>query len=234
MNSNRIERNLYAIILVFVFLTSCRQKNTRYDTFVPPDFKIHGIDVSRYQGKINWGKVAEQKKVEFAFIKASEGTGYPDPLFESNWNNIKTYKIKRGAYHFFRPYSSGSKQAKLYLSQVNFQDGDLLPVLDIELKPKRNLSAWYAELDAWLSTVEKETGKKPMIYASRKFYQDFLAERYKEHPVWIADYNRRKNPMSSKWHFWQHTENAKIDGINGKVDHNVFNGTIQDLQSLCF
>ncbi|HEY0897883.1 MAG TPA: GH25 family lysozyme [Sphingobacteriaceae bacterium] len=199
----------------------------------PEGFELHGIDVSRYQQHIDWEQVQDQDLISFAFIKATEGDHLEDSYFSRNWEETRSRGIKRGAYHFFRPEISGREQALLYLSVVDFEEGDFIPVLDIEVLPKGSRADWYQEIDTWLEVVEKETGKKAIIYSSRFFYTDYLEKRYSEHPRWIANYKRSDLPME-EWHFWQHTETAKIKGIIGSVDHNVFNGTQNELEQLCF
>lgn len=199
----------------------------------PEGYELHGIDVSHYQQHIDWSIVNEQNLISFAIIKATEGNHFTDHYFNRNWKETKRNGIKRGAYHFFRPEVSGKEQAELYLSVVDFEEGDFAPVLDIEIVPEKGRDQWYKDIDAWLQTVEKETGKKPIIYSGRSFYTDFLQKRYSEYPIWIANYKRKDLPME-EWHLWQHTETAKMRGISGPVDHNVFNGTEADLAALCF
>lgn len=203
------------------------------ETNAPAGFELHGIDVSRYQQHIDWEEVRSQNLVSFAFIKATEGDHLEDSYFARNWEQTKIHGIKRGAYHFFRPEVSGREQALLYLSVVDFEKGDFIPVLDVEVLPKGSREEWYKEIDTWLQIVEEETGRKPLIYSSRFFYIDYLEKRYSEHPIWIANYKRSDLPMKD-WHFWQHTETAKLRGIIGSVDHNVFNGTQKELEELCF
>jgi len=225
---------LILICLAIVFNSSCKRKASEKFPVIPPGYQVHGIDVSHHQNHINWEKVSKQKNIKFAFMKATEGISLLDRKFETNWKESKSNAIKRGAYHFFRPQFSGYEQAKFYLSVVDFESGDLYPVLDIEVEPNTSIALFYKEIDAWLNTVELATGKKPILYASRKFYTSYLEERYPKHHLWVANYKTLKNPLKGKWKFWQHTEEAKIFGISGRVDHNVFNGSENDLLDLSF
>lgn len=224
------------LIASYVLLSSgCKRKKTyKKSPVIPSGYQVHGIDVSHHQNNIDWEKVGKHKNIRFAFMKATEGLSLSDRKFKINWKSCKTNGIKRGAYHFFRPNISGVKQAKFYLSVVNFQSGDLYPVLDLEIEPKKSLNLFYKEIDAWLNTVELATGKKPILYANRKYYTSYLAERYPKHHLWIANYKTKKNPLNGKWKFWQHTEEARISGVKGNVDHNVFNGSDKELLQLCF
>ena len=234
-----IPKQSIAIILILICFSilsnsSCKRKASDKNPVIPPGYQVHGIDVSHYQNRIDWEIVSKQKNIKFAFMKATEGISLIDRKFKTNWKGSKSNKIKRGAYHFFRPQFSGYEQAKFYLSVVNFESGDLYPVLDLEVKPKTSLALFYKEIDAWLNTVELATGKKPILYASRKFYTSYLEKRYPEHHLWVANYKTIRNPLKGKWKFWQHTEEAKISGISGRVDHNVFNGSENDLLAMSF
>lgn len=200
----------------------------------PPGYDIHGIDVSKYQALINWEKVAEDGNIKFAFIKATEGEKLKDFTFKRNWKQCKKYGIKRGAYHFFRPEIRGKLQAENFLSVVDFEKGDLLPVLDIEVEPTGSRAIWYNNIDEWLKIVEKRTGRKPIIYSSRQFHSDFLQKRYSKYPLWVANYYRKSLNPDLKWKIWQHSDKARVEGIIGPVDHNVFNGDESELGSISF
>ena len=234
-----VPKQKIAIILILICFSivlnsSCRRKVSDKNPVIPPGYQVHGIDVSHHQNHIDWEIVSKQKTIKFAFMKATEGISLLDRKFETNWKSSKSNAIKRGAYHFFRPQFSGYEQAKFYLSVVNFESGDLYPVLDLEVEPNTSIALFYKEIDAWLNTVELATGKKPILYASRKFYTSYLEKRCPEHHLWVANYKTIKNPLKGKWKFWQHTEEAKISGISGRVDHNVFYGSENDLLDLSF
>jgi len=204
------------------------------DTRPPEGFPIHGIDVSIYQLWIDWETVSEQNLIKFAFIKATEGEDLVDKAFKRNWRKTKQHGIKRGAYHFFRQEKGGRVQALNYLSTVDFEKGDLAPVLDIEVFNGASKEKWYRDIDTWLRIVEEKTGKRPIIYSGVAFYRLHLESRYKNYPLWVANYNRKKLRSGLKWHFWQHTDRAKIKGIAGPVDHNVFNGPESEMNELSF
>lgn len=211
----------------------------RYDKFgirIPRKYVVHGIDVSSYQQKINWKKVDSVNyngiKISFAFIKASEGVTLVDPYFQRNWRESKDAGIIRGAYHYFKPKKSGIWQARFYLQTVNVEAGDLPPVVDIEESAGLSENELIPNIQDFLNEVESKTKTKPIIYTGYQFYKDHLRGRFDEYPIWIAHYYQPKLATNLKWNFWQHADNAHIDGIKGKVDMNVFNGEEEDLSKL--
>lgn len=200
-----------------------------YNIKIPKKHSIHGIDVSYYQGKIDWPKVKAMEedgvRVKFAIIKATEGVMLVDPYFQRNWREAAKTGIVCSAYHFFRPKKSGDWQARFFLQTVNFEKGDLPPVVDIEELNGVSPANMRKELKAFLSHVERKTGVKPIIYSGLSFYKDYLDGYFEEYPMWVAHYYQPQLKLeSSKWIFWQHSDKARINGINHAVDFNAFNG----------
>ncbi|WP_443938673.1 glycoside hydrolase family 25 protein [Pedobacter sp. MW01-1-1] len=203
-----------------------------YESFnirIPKNFTIHGIDVSYYQGKIDWPKVKAMNEddvsIRFAFIKASEGLMLVDPYFQRNWREAAKVGITSGAYHFFRPRKNGKAQAKFFLQVVNIEKGDLPPVVDIESLDGVSPKAMREELSDFLNYVEMRTKVRPIIYSGMKFYQDNLEGFFDDYPLWVAHYYKAKLSLDkSRWKFWQHSDKAKINGINHVVDFNAFSG----------
>ena len=196
---------------------------------IPKGHVIHGIDVSYYQGKIDWNQVKAMKEddvqIRFAFIKATEGMFKVDPYFQRNWREAPKAGIVSGAYHYFRPKKSGEWQAKFFLQTVNFDAGDLPPVVDIEELDGVSPEAMRLELQVFLSHIEKKTKVKPIIYTGLSFYKDYLKGYFDEYPLWVAHYHQPKLKVASgDWDFWQHSDKAKISGIDHVVDFNAFNG----------
>lgn len=152
-------------------------------------YDILGIDVSHYQGEIDWATMANQN-IDFAFIKATEGSTYVDDYFESNWDNAKKTSIKIGAYHFFSFQTSGKRQAKHYIDTVGYQSGTLFPVVDVELYGKYRKSPVekeyvIQELSDYLYELEMYYGVKPIIYTTMKTYQLYFSNELLEYPLWI-------------------------------------------------
>lgn len=209
-----------------------------YNIRIPKDYSIHGIDVSYYQGKIDWQKVKEmdedEVKIGFAFIKATEGIMLVDRCFQRNWREAPKAGIICGAYHFFRPKKSGRWQAKFFLQTVDVERGDLPPVVDVEELNGVSPAKMRSELKEYVDYIEKKTGVKPIIYTGLSFYKDYLHGYFEDYPLWIAHYYKPKLKFKekTKWHFWQHSDKAKVNGISYIVDFNVFNGDSTAFKSL--
>lgn len=204
---------------------------------IPSGYDIHGIDVSRYQSVVNWKEVRNMDdngiKIGFAFIKATEGTSIVDEQFRRNWIQAEEQNIPKGAYHFFVPGRNAQRQANNFIQIVNLKEGDLPPVIDVEKSGKISVTELQKEVKAWLDAVENHYGVKPIIYTNIDFYQRYFQTGFEEYPLWIAHYLQPDKPrIETKWNFWQHNENGRVDGINGPVDFNVFNGDSTDFNEL--
>jgi len=221
------QRSFVALILASFLLViiSCTHDADQY--------RIHGIDVSHYQKIIDWETVAKQEKVHFAFIKATESVDYQDSIFKKNWKEAKQAGLIRGAYHFFRPTVSVEWQIKNFTEQVQLEKGDLPPVLDIEDFGHVTMPVLIERVRIWLLFIEAHYKVRPIIYASLNVYQRSLQGAFPDYPVWIARYNRRHPPLNTDWLFWQYSDQTTINGIVGKVDKNVFVGSLSELKALC-
>ncbi len=220
----------YFLILTFitVFFVGCNPITERLNNFA-----VHGVDVSHYQSTINWDKVSEDK-INFAFVKATEGHEFSDSLFCYNWQELKRTSIKRGAYHFFRPTLSPKIQARNFLNQVELEKGDLPPVLDVEVLDGVSPKVLIEKMQIWLNMVEYTYNVQPIIYTNLKFYHQHLAGHFDDYAIWMARYNTEAPYLTGdkQWLFWQYGNRGKIEGIEGFVDLNVFHGTLQELDAL--
>ncbi len=198
------------------------------------DGKVVGIDVSEYQGKIRWSYVdtiEEKYPLKYVLIRATVGKDRPDRQFKRNWLGAKENKMIRGAYHYYRPNENSLEQAELFIKNVTLKKGDLPPVLDIEKLPKeQSIERLKIGLRRWLKAVEKHYGVRPIIYSGEKYYDDFLKEEFSDYLFWIANYNFYREEIQDDWLFWQFTEKATVPGIDTKVDVNIYNGDLQQLQ----
>lgn len=215
--------------------TSSNSKNSRavYDIHIYQVLSTHkdymfGFDVSEYQKKIDWenlGKVEDTFSLDFVFIRATAGKNKKDKQFKRNWSNAKKKGIIRGAYHYYRPNENSLKQAANFIKNVSLEAGDLPPVLDIEKLPKnQSLDSLKVGLKRWLDKVESHYKIKPIIYTGESYYNDFLKKEFSDYPFWIANYNFWRKKPESHWLLWQFTEKARLEGVEGTVDVNLFNG----------
>ncbi len=196
--------------------------------------KAIGIDLSEYQGIIDWSLVKTIEgdyPIEFVFIRATAGNDREDFQFNDNWKAARMRKLIRGAYHYYRPNENSLEQAKLFIKTVHLQKGDLPPVLDIERLPKdQSLDSLKIGLRRWLKAVEAHYKVKPIIYTGEKYYDDFLKKDFSDYLFWIANYNFYREKIDEDWLFWQFTEKASVSGIKGNVDVNIFNGDVEQLR----
>jgi len=194
---------------------------------VPGEYSITGIDVSRYQGKIDWKKVKKMRsgkyRVSFVFAKATEGLTLEDSYFDRNREHCKKHEIPFGAYHYFIPGQSAVKQADFFASRYKPKPGDLPPVADIESSGGFAAKDVRTFLKTFLQRVEERTGVRPIIYSYHSFYRDYLSTGFGEYTFWVAHYGPGK-PHDQPWTFWQFSEKSTVSGINHKVDLNVFKG----------
>ncbi|MDQ2769978.1 MAG: glycoside hydrolase family 25 protein [Bacteroidota bacterium] len=195
-------------------------------------YSVHGIDVSAYQGRIDWPEVA-RNRVRFAFIKASEGSSLRDPRFARNWQSARAAGVLCGAYHYFQPNRDGAQQARLFIDTVPLAPGDLPPVLDVEAPSFHDVAMMRREIAVWLKLVETHYGVRPILYSNHSFYQRHLAGHFDDYPLWLAHYEVAHPKLArSKWIIWQHSDEAYVPGIRGVVDFNVFQGTLDQLEAL--
>lgn len=236
-----------AFIVLYVFLfyhffvgpTGFRWRALYGDAEYPEGYKIHGIDISHYQGKIDWEQLKNAMikgcPVRFVIIKSTEGSSRLDENFRENFNQARDFGFIRGVYHFWSNKSTAREQAYYFLDQVHLTDGDLPPVLDIEHKPAdKSVEDFQRDVLTWLHIVEDKYHAKPIIYTYYKFKEQYLsAPVFDDYPYWIAHYYVDKVQYKGKWKFWQHTDVGKLPGIKGYVDFNIYNGSYYELKQLC-
>lgn len=236
-----------AVIVLYVFLfyhffvgpTGFRWRALYGDAEYPEGYEIHGIDISHYQGKIDWEQLKNAMikgcPVRFVIIKSTEGSSRLDENFRENFNQARDFGFIRGVYHFWSNKSTAREQAYYFLDQVHLTDGDLPPVLDIEHKPAdKSVEDFQRDVLTWLHIVEDKYHVKPIIYTYYKFKEQYLsAPVFEDYPYWIAHYYVDKVQYKGKWKFWQHTDVGKLPGIKGYVDFNIYNGSYYELKQLC-
>lgn len=222
----------FSFYLGYLWWQSRQLQFVRYPEFgipIPSEYEIHGIDVSRYQQRISWDMVKNMNvhdiKLQFAFIKATEGIANIDPFFKRNWKKSRQAEVTRGAYHFFISTKDGRLQAQNFIRNVKLESGDLPPVIDIENIYTAKPEQLRIELKEWLDVIENYYHVRPIIYTYLDFYDKNLKGYFDDYPLWVAHYLQPHQPRISRdWTFWQHSEAGRVNGITSRVDFNVFNG----------
>lgn len=203
----------------------------------PEQWEVFGVDVSSYQGVVDWHTLARQG-VDFAFIKATEGSLLQDKQFTVNWTGAAEAGVRSGAYHFLSYDSPGETQADNFISLVPVTEGALPPVVDIEFygeyldnpPPKAQVQAI---LDPLLEKLEAHYGVKPILYVTYRSYYSYLTDaKYASYPVWCS--SPTVFPLVPGWDFWQYSHSARLEGYQGAqplIDLNVFRGSREEFEA---
>jgi lysozyme len=188
-----------------------------------------GIDVSVYQGTIDWNKV-KADGVEFAYIRVSDGTGSHDSKFATNWSGARAAGVLRGVYQFFREDEDPIAQADLLLDAMGALDpDDLPPAIDVESTDGASGATIVANVKAWMDRIEAGTGRRPIIYTGRPFWDGNTggSTAVNDHTLWIPNWGVTCPSISAawaNWGFWQYSSTGTVSGISGAVDRDRFNG----------
>ena len=214
--------------------------------------RIYGIDIARYQhgrGRrpvpILWDKLritsigkkgshnvrgTADYPVSFVYIKSTEGTSVRNKFYVNDYAQARKHGIRAGAYHFFSVKSSGAAQAKHFIQNTLFREGDLPPVLDIEptdaqIRYMGGPEAMFSHIRTWLRDVERRAKVKPILYVNQMFVNKYLSAQpdlKRDYRIWIARYSEYKPDL--RLTYWQLCPDGRVAGIQGDVDINVFNG----------
>lgn len=206
---------------------------------------VPGIDVSYWQSGIDWPKVRATGQ-RFAFIKATEGETYTDPTFEEHWTGAKTSGLLRGAYCLFHPQQDAKKQADRFTGalQALNDNGEMPPIIDLEVADGVAKDKIISKAKDWLDQVEQTIGRRPIIYSGVAFLEINFSELgggppdwTKNYPFWLGwfpnQYTPGMIPLMPRgwftWKFWQYSDKGSVNGINTKVNLDLFNGTLEEL-----
>jgi len=200
------------------------------------EYPVQGIDVSNHQKEIDWAKL-DKTRIRFALIKATEGGDFKDKSFQRNWEKAKSEGIITGAYHFFTFCKSGEEQAQNFIETVPIDYVSLPPAIDLEYSGNCKLTKTKEELlydiETFIRLIEEHYQKKVIIYVIDNFYNDFLVGKFPDNHYWLRGiYGKPEFENHPEWTFWQHSNRGRIEGIEGFVDLNVFNGSEADFNNL--
>ena len=179
--------------------------------------------------------------------KATEGTGYSDPTFATNYEGMLDAGMIRGAYHFAQPESDAATQAQFFVSTVRSAGGfngtnTMQLVLDLEDSNGLGTSAVWSWVQEFVSSIKSLTGRPPIIYTGYYFWRDNVGNPTDnlDCPLWIAAYSSSPSIpdawSSIGWAFWQYNDNGAIPGISGDVDVDYFanSATYPSIEALCY
>ena len=165
-------------------------------------------------------------------MKATEGSSFTDTSYPENMSQARAAGFICGAYHFYDPGTSPSKQAEHFIATAHLVKGDFVPVVDVE-RTGRSSGDLQRELLIFLKEIEAHYGVKPIIYASSKFRKRHLSNpAFDDYPFWVAHYYVVRPETAKPWLFWQFTDHANVAGIREYIDFNVFRGTESQFNSL--
>lgn len=233
--------SVVALILLFfvgrIVVDKAFNINAKYGEIVYPEGDVRGIDISHYQEEVDWDRLRNADlggvPIRFIFIKATEGVDLIDENFNQNFYHARGNGFLRGAYHFFSPFTDPVKQAKHYCRIVQLDPDDIAPILDVEKHDGLSVEQLRTNVIRWMDYVEQHYGATPILYTSYTFRRDYLnTPEFDRYPFWIAHYYVDHLQYKGPWTFWQHSDRGHVDGINGEVDVNVFNGSYEDLLEL--
>lgn len=198
----------------------------------PRKLAVHGVDISRWQGDIDWVRLRSQG-ANFAYIKATDGGDHLDPMFKTNWRKAKEAGVRRGAYHFFYWCRTAGEQADWFIRNVPRDANALPPVIDVEWNGESSCSQRISrervldKIQVFADKLERYYGKRPIIYTAPDFYRDNLQGELLEYPFWLRSVAAHPSDLypGRKWLFWQYSGSGLTDAVKGKIDLNVFHGS---------
>lgn len=199
----------------------------------PVNYPVHGIDVARYQGDIDWHQ-ARASGVAFAYIKATEGGDHLDPMYRAHRTGARQAGIRNGAYHYFYFCRPAEEQARWFIRNVPRDASSLPHVLDMEwnhrsptCRRRPDGAEVRREARTFLNIIERHYGKRPVIYTTPDFFKDTGIGRLSGTEFWLRSVAGHPGQVypGVGWTFWQYTGTGIVPGVRGNTDLNVFRGS---------
>lgn len=215
--------------------------NGRYGDSAPVDFgkrhpdryPVHGIDISKWQGDINWAEV-RKAGIAFVFMKATEGGDHTDSRYEEYWRGARAAGIAHAPYHFYYFCRPAREQAAWFIANVPRESVHMPPVLDVEWNhasrtctSRPDPETVRSEMKVWMDIVGRHYGKRPIIYTPVDFHRENLDGHFTGHQFWLRSVAAHPQDIypSHPWTLWQYTGTGIMPGIRGNTDINAFAGT---------
>lgn len=219
---------LFGVVLVVVYVCYLQFRPKivdRNEGFRPlaEGFYSYGIDISHYQGEVDWNRLIKKStvKISFVFCKATEGTDLLDERWKSNCENLRKREIPLGAYHYFKPNKDAATQAQFFLKHYDSKQDDLPPVIDVE-EEGENAITLRNDVKRWIDIVKKETGKQPIIYTNYYMFSTTFKAHFRDYNFWIANYSDLPERLQDeRILYWQYSDQGLVPGIESEVDLNM-------------
>lgn len=226
----RIVTIVFAVVLLTVVSYLILRPSVKSADPSTEQYPVRGIDISSHNGKIDFSRAA--RHVKFVIIKATEGATWTDKNFDSNYTSARNAGLKVGAYHFFRFDSDGLRQARNINVALFNRKLDLPLAIDVEDTGNASgipLDTICSRLHTMVSFLENH-GHTVMFYTNKHGYRRYIEREFPEYPLWICSFSNP--PVNAEWLFWQYSHSGNVDGIDGEVDMNTFNGSPNDFTAV--
>lgn len=201
----------------------------------PDQYPVHGIDISKWQGEIDWNEV-RKAGIAFAFMKATEGGDHTDSRYEQYWRGARAAGIPHAPYHFYYFCRPAREQAAWFIANVPRESVQMPPVLDVEWNhasrtctSRPDPETVRIEMKIWMDIVGRHYGKRPIIYTPVDFHRENLDGHFQGYQFWLRSVAAHPQDIypNHPWTLWQYTGTGIVPGIRGNTDINAFAGTKQ-------
>ena len=187
---------------------------------------FQGIDVSVYQGEINYAAV-KAAGIQIVYIKSSEGSSLVDPYFEQNYINAKANGLYIGVYHYVRARTieQARIEAQFFVSLLSGKSIDCMPAMDFETFGDLTKYEINQIGLTFLNTVKSLSGKDPVVYSNTYTARTIFSGEVTNYPLWVAQYEVNyptENRNWDNWVGWQYTSRGIVNGINVYVDRDQY------------
>ena len=209
------------------------RKPVDFGKYHPDRYPVHGIDVSKWQGDIDWNEV-RRAGAAFVFIKATEGGDHNDNRFPEYWRGARAAGIPHAPYHFYYFCRPAREQAEWFIANVPRESVQMPPVLDVEWNhasktctSRPDPETVRIEMKVWMDIVGRHYGKRPIIYTPVDFHRENLDGHFQNYQFWLRSVAAHPQQIypDHPWTFWQYTGTGMMPGIKGDTDINAFAGT---------
>ncbi len=229
---------LFAIVVLSLTIFSSCKSNKGEERTVALSGPAFGIDVSQYNGNIDWAEVKNQTKtkdpIKFVIIRSTVGVD-KDIRYEKNYKEAKEQGFLVGSYHYYRPNENSIKQFENFKAVARLEKGDIIPVIDIEKESTvQSMQSLKEGLRNFVTLVEKEYGVKPIIYTKLSMWEDFLQQDFSDCKLWVAAYSTARREESTVKNADIHQFTKEIRNIPGIPERYVDGDDIRAIETVLY